>query len=83
MCTPGFGDDDEEGVLWLQTLEFFLQVMAVQVGDDADFLVAVAPGSEGLQGQIRAQAGTADTDVDDVGDVLAAANMCSQSQQLL
>ena len=81
--TPGFGDDDEEGVLRLQALEFFLQVMTVQVGDDADFLMTVAPGGEGLQGQVRAQAGTADADVDDVGDVLAAANLCSQIQQLL
>lgn len=80
---PGFGDDDEEGVLWLQVLELFLQVVAVQVGDDADLLMAAAPGGEGLQSQVRAQAGTADADVDDVGDVLAAANLCSQVQQLL
>lgn len=57
--------------------------MAVQVGDDADFLMTVAPGGEGLQGQIRAQPGAADTDVDDMGDVLTAANLCSQIQQLL
>ena len=80
---PGFGDDDEQGVLWLQALEFFLQVMAVQVGDDADLLMAVAPGGERLQGQVRAQAGAADADVDDVGDVLAAANLCGQTQQVL
>lgn len=54
MRAPGFGDDDEEGVLWLQALEFFLQVVAVQVGDDADLLMAAAPGGEGLQGQVRA-----------------------------
>lgn len=51
---PGFGDDDEKGVLWFQALEFFLQVMAVQVGDDADLLMAAAPGGESLQGQVRA-----------------------------
>ena len=83
MRSPGFGDDDEEGVLWLQALEFFLQVVAVQVGDDANFVLAVAPGGESLQGQIRAQAGAADADMDDMGDVLTAANLCSQIQQLL
>ena len=80
---PGFGDDDEEGVLWLQALEFFLQVVAVQVGDDAYFLMAAAPGGEGLQSQVRTQARAADADVDDVGDVLTGADMCSQVEQLL
>lgn len=80
---PGFGDHDEQSAFRLQALQFFLQVMAIQVGDDADGLLAVVEGQQGLQRQIRAQAGAADADMDHMGDGGIVADGLGQCQHVL
>ena len=71
----GLGGDDEERGLGLEDFELLGDVGAIDVGDEMDAQARLAVGLERLGDHDRAEVGTADADVDDIGDRLAGVSL--------
>ena len=67
----GLRADDEQRLLGIEVARGFLEVGAVDVGDEAEGHVAPAVMTQRLVGHHRAEVGAADADIDDVADALA------------
>ena len=67
----GFGCDDEQGGFGADLFQNVAQLRAVHVGNEMHVQTRVAVGLQGGAHHQRALVGTADADIDDVGDGLA------------
>ena len=68
----GLGADDEQRLRRVEVAHRLAEVGRVHVGHEAQLEVAARVMAQGLAGHHRPEVGTADADVDDVADALAA-----------
>ena len=67
----GLGRDDEERLRWVEIVDRFDEIRAIDVRNEPEREVAVAVVPERFIGHDRAQVGPADSDIDDVADWFA------------
>ena len=71
LSSKGLGSDDEEGGSRLYPFERFRNMGAIHIGDKMHVDARLPVGPQGFSGHHRPQVGTADADIDDIGDALA------------
>src|SRR5580704_15342793 len=69
------GGDDEEGLRWIEIMDGFREVGAVNVGHKAKRKCSVGVKPQRLVGHYRAQVGTTDANVDDITNALASVTL--------